>query len=289
VSLARGIHLSVTYRSTTGQAVPALREINFEIAVGEIAGVLGESGCGKSTLARVLLDLLPPGTHVEGELFFRGQSVLGQKDKTLRALRGAKISLVHQEPGLSFSPFLRIGTQIEEVLRAHSDLSSRARHAEVQETLREVQLSDVKRIYDAYPHQLSGGQLHRAAIAQALVCCPDLLIADEITRSLDENTQAEILSLLKWWNEKFGTAILFITHNPALLAELAGRVLVMYEGRIVESGPVAEVFRQPYHDYTKQLLQLVPQAQLSGAHAATSFLRFPKIVHGQDFPSGCGQ
>jgi ABC-type dipeptide/oligopeptide/nickel transport system ATPase component len=257
--------LSVTYAASSGSPVAALNNVDLEIAPGGVVGILGESGCGKSTLALSLLGLLPQGSHVEGEISFQGQNLLTLTLKKLREIRGAKIALIHQEPELALSPVMRVGEQISEVVRAHTSHGRVQRRHAVKQVLEKVCLPDVDRIYDAYPHQLSGGELHRVAIAQALVCQPGLIIADESTRSLDPSTQTEILELLADLNHQFTTAILFITHNPALLAGFADRVLVMQGGRVVEKGLVAEVFRKPMHPFTHELLSLVPTAEsLSG-------------------------
>jgi ABC-type glutathione transport system ATPase component len=246
--------LTVNYASAT---TPALCEIDFEIGPGEVVGVLGESGCGKSTLALSILGLLPPGALVEGSIRFHDQDLLHLNEPQLRTVRGAQISLIHQEPGLSLSPVLRMGEQISEVLGAHRPMTRSQRKQECKAMLSEVQLGDVDRIYNSYPHQLSGGELHRVAIAQALICRPQLVICDEPTSSLDVTIQAEILSLLRGLKQKLGMAMIFITHNPALLAGFADRVLVIHAGKIVEEGRVAQVFRRPLHSYTNELLQLV--------------------------------
>ena len=246
--------LTVNYGSAPN---PALHEIDFETGPGEIVGILGESGCGKSTLALSILGLLPAAARVEGSILFHEQDLLQLSESRLTTIRGALISLIHQEPGLSFSPVMRVGEQIAEVVRAHLPMKRTAREQECKAMLREVQLSDVDRIYNAYPHQLSGGELHRVAIAQALICRPELVICDEPTSSLDVTIQAEILSLLRELKARLGMAMIFITHNPALLAGFADRVLVMCDGRIVEQGRVARVFRWPLHAYTNELLQLV--------------------------------
>lgn len=262
-ALLRVSKLTVAYDSAepTDQT---LRGLNFEIAAGEVVGVLGESGGGKSTLALALLGLLPPRSRMGGEIVFRSRDLLGLSEAELRSIRGAGISLIYQEPGLALSPVMRVGDQIAEVMRAHLHLEGKVRRQEVKGILRDVQLHNVDRIYNAYPHQLSGGELHRVVIAQALACQPDLIVADEPIRALDARTQSEILQLLQDLNQNSGTAILFITHNPAVLAGLAHRVLVMYAGRIVEQGTVAEVFRRPLHPYTAGLLRLVPQSLRGG-------------------------
>jgi ABC-type dipeptide/oligopeptide/nickel transport system ATPase component len=162
-------------------------------------------------------------------------------------IRGSKISTIFQEPGLALSPVMRVGDQIAEVIGAHRTGSRKVLKEECEAILNEVRLSDTDRIYRAYPHQLSGGQLHRITIAQALACRPNLVVADEPTRSLDVTIQAAILDVLRSINRKYGSSLIFITHNPALLAGFADRVIVMYAGRIVEDGPVTQVFRHPLH------------------------------------------
>jgi len=258
--LLRVSGLGVNYASPDGTPVKVLRQLDLEIAPREVVGLLGESGSGKSTLARSILRLLPASARVDGSIRFRGADLLQLPEKQLRRIRGARISLIHQEPGLALSPVMRAGDQIAEVIRAHRKLGREACKLEIESILREVQLVDVERICAAYPHQLSGGELHRVAIAQALACRPDLIIADEPTRSLDVTVQAEVLDVLQNLNRRFGTAILFITHNPALLAGFADRVAVMYAGRVVEIGSGTRVFGRPLHPYTRGLLDLVPRS-----------------------------
>jgi oligopeptide/dipeptide ABC transporter ATP-binding protein len=251
--------LTASYRSSKQQPALALRGLDFDIAPGEIVGILGESGSGKSTLALSILGLLPANAQATGSVVFQEQELIHVKESGWRAIRGAQIALIFQEPALSLSPVMRVGDQIAEVMRAHLPSNRKRRELECKALLKEVRLDDVDRIYAAYPHQLSGGELHRVAIAQALACRPKLVIADEPTRSLDASVQAEVMDVLREGNRKFGSALIFITHNPALLAGFADRVLVMYAGKIVEDGPVSRVFRRPLHPYTKGLLQLLPE------------------------------
>ena len=258
--LLRVRQLSVSYAARAHSQTMVLRQLDLRIAAGEVVGILGESGCGKSTLARSILGLLPASARVEGSILFQNEDLLGLPEKELRRIRGARISMIHQEPGLALSPVMRVGDQIAEVILAHRSLTRLARKLEVESLLREVSLSDVKRVYTAYPHQLSGGELHRVAIAQALACRPDLIIADEPTRSLDVTVQAEVLGVLRNLQQTLGTAILFITHNPALLAGFADRIAVMYAGRVVEDGRGPMVFGRPLHPYTRGLLDLVPRS-----------------------------
>lgn len=269
--------LTVRYATNDQTSHPALLGVGFDINPGEIVGILGESGSGKSTLALSILGLLPAPTEIAGSILFKDSELLRLDDSGWKAIRGARIAMVFQEPGLSLSPVLRAGDQIAEVLRAHRRGEGKHRKGQVEGLLEEVGFVQVERIYKAYPHQLSGGELHRVAIAQALACCPDLVIADEPTRSLDGTRQAEILDLLRHTTRKFGCALIFITHNPALLAGFADRVIVMYAGRIVEEGPISQVFRRPLHPYTKGLLQLVPAS-----------LQNPHRTRGQHLPSLSG-
>jgi len=278
VGLLRVRRLSVNYASRVHAPVLALRRLDLEISAGEVVGILGESGCGKSTLALSILGLLPAGAWADGSILFRNEELLRLPEAQLRRIRGAKISLIHQEPGLALSPVMRVGEQIAEVIGAHRSLKRKARKQEAESMLQEVHLTDPERIYAAYPHQLSGGELHRVAIAQALACRPDLVIADEPTRSLDVTVQGEILGVLQNLKRKFGTALMFITHNPALLVGFTDRVAVMYAGRVVEAGSLSRVFGRPLHPYTRGLLELMPRSLRSSDLPVGS--RLPAIPGG---------
>lgn len=282
--------LSVSYAALGHPPVMVLRQLDLEIVAGEVVGILGESGSGKSTLARSILRLLPADALVDGSILFRNQELLGLPERQLRRIRGALISLIHQEHGLALSPVMRVGDQIAQVILTHHKLTRAARKLEVESILREVQLAEVERICAAYPHQLSGGELHRVAIAQALACRPDLIIADEPTRSLDVTVQAEVLGVLRKLNQTLGTTILFITHNPALLAGFADRVAVMYAGRVVEIGSASRVFGRPFHPYTRGLLDLMPRSARAEYTVAAG--RLPTIPGGppdlKRLNPGCG-
>jgi oligopeptide/dipeptide ABC transporter ATP-binding protein len=279
--------LTVKYRGERRSA-PALQQVDFDISPSEVVGILGESGSGKSTLALSILGLLPASAHVEGAIVYQDKDLLHVNDSQWNTIRGAEIAMIGQEPGLCLNPVMRVGDQIAEVLRAHRPGRARARELECEAILKEVKLLDVERISKAYPHQLSGGELHRVAIAQALVCQPELLIADEATRSLDVSVQAEILHVLAESKRKLRSALIFITHNPALLTGFADRVVVMYAGRIVEDGPVSSVFSRPLHPYTKGLLQLAPRSwKPTGPVAPRRLPVIPGALSDQDF-SGAG-
>jgi peptide/nickel transport system ATP-binding protein len=266
--------LSVSYGGDR-HAPAALSEVSFDLVAGEIVGMVGESGSGKSTLALSLLGLLPARTRREGSIRFQDQDLLQADESSWRAIRGARISMIFQEPGLALSPVMRVGDQIAEVIRAHRPGNGKSRQRESEAALSAVGFSEVERIYQAYPHQLSGGQLHRIAIAQAVVCRPAVILADEATRSLDLTVQSEVMEVLREVNREAGSSLIFITHNPALLSGFADRVIVMYAGRIVEQGPVTQVFRRPLHPYTKGLLQLAPR--YPGPEAITDRGRLPSI------------
>lgn len=265
----------------------ALLGVNLAISRGEIVGVLGQSGSGKSTLALSILGLLPDDAKVEGSIFFselsqdkqnniQSRDLLQFDEQAWRAIRGARISMIFQEPGLSLNPIMRVGDQIAEVLRAHPQSEVAPRRQRVEGILRRAKLAETDRIYNAYPHQLSGGQLHRIAIAQALACNPDLLLADEPMRALDVTLQADLLAVLRETNREAGCALLLITHDPLLLRDFADRVVVMHGGRIVEDGPVQQVLLEPRHPYTKSLLRFIQASSSQSSMVAAN--RAPQSV-----------
>lgn len=207
-----------------------------------------------------MLGLLPANAKISGSIQFQGADLRNLHNSDWQKIRGAQIAMIFQEPHLALSPVMRVGDQISEVLRAHTDIHRHAREERVEELLATVKLPQTDRVSLAYPHQLSGGELHRVAIAQALACKPKMLIADEPTRSLDVTRQAAILELFRQANRDLHCTIVFITHDPALLAGFADRVIVFYGGRVVEDGPISKVFRSPLHPYTRGLLELVPSS-----------------------------
>jgi peptide/nickel transport system ATP-binding protein len=247
--------LTVQLRSS---AAPLLDRISFDLGVGRSTGILGESGCGKTTLAKALIRLLAPEVwDVCGSVQFCGTELLAASKHQLRRVRGAQISLIPQEPELALSPVLTVGRQIDEVLRAHSNLDRKCRREEIDSMLAAAGLPD-RHVYSAYPHELSGGQRQRIVIAQSLIAKPALLIADEPTSALDNITRAEILGLLKRLKDRFQLALLFITHNPALLSGLADHLMVMRSGRIIEEGSFRQVYRNPKHSHAKMLVSTIP-------------------------------
>jgi len=226
-SLLQVQNLTVHYCGRDGVERRVLHDLSLEIGPGETVGLLGPSGCGKTTLALALLRLLPRTARVvSGSIRFREHDILHIDQRTLQRIRGAETSIIFQEPASSLNPVMRVGDQIAEVVRAHTKGSRRSWQRAAESVLAEVHLGDA-RIYTAYPHQLSAGQRQRIAIAQALVCKPDFLIADEPTSALDNTTQAEILELVKNLKQRLQIALLFITHNPALLTGFADRLSVM--------------------------------------------------------------
>jgi oligopeptide/dipeptide ABC transporter ATP-binding protein len=253
-SLLRVCNLSVRFRPDSHHETNILKRINFTIAPGEIVGLLGESGSGKTTMALGIMQMLPSAARiVEGKIDFQGCNLFALDARQLRNIRGTEISLIYQDSNV-LNPVMCVGDQVMEVVRAHKNSSVGKMRNEVYSILEATGFTDCDRIFRAYPHQLSGGQRRRIAIAQALVCKPRLIIADEPTAWLDSRTTEEILDLFARFRNEYGTAFLLISHEPQTLM-LANRVLVMYAGEIIESGPRSELFSEPKHPYLQALLQ----------------------------------
>jgi peptide/nickel transport system ATP-binding protein len=251
--------LTVCYGSDDRRPIVAVDELSFDVAAGETVGLLGESGCGKTTLGLALLGLLPGAGYVRSGLVnFMETDLLSLRERHLQRIRGAWISIVYQEPGMALNPVLRVGDQIAEVLRAHSPLSFARAKEEANALLVQVGFATNAGISEAYPHQLSGGEKQRVAIAQAIACHPALIVADEPTSALDAVTQTEILTLLKTLQTKLQMAVLLISHDPSALEHFVDRILVMYAGRLVEEGPTDDVLLEPLHPYTRGLLRAWP-------------------------------
>ncbi|WP_182064751.1 dipeptide ABC transporter ATP-binding protein [Curtobacterium sp. ME12] len=249
-------------RVAFGDAEPVVRDVSFDLTPGRVLALVGESGSGKSVSAMSVLGLLPPQASVSGSARFRGEELIGAPVETIRAVRGAGIGVVFQEPMNSFTPVLSIGTQIAEAVRAHPTGLDRAGvRARVDELLRAAGLTDPERIRKAYPHELSGGQLQRAMIAMALAGDPVALFADEPTTALDVTVQAGILDLLRRLGRERSLAVLLITHDMGVVADVADDLLVLRRGDPVEHGTVAEVFAHPTADYTRELLAAVPSLE----------------------------
>jgi peptide/nickel transport system ATP-binding protein len=250
--------LSVRFRTDRGP-VHAVDRMSFTLDEGEVLGLVGESGCGKSVTALSMLQLLPPSAEVSGEARFQGEDLLRIPAARLRRIRGKQISFVFQEPMTSLNPVFTVGRQIGEVLRAHLGLSRSAARARTIELLELVRIPAASRRLGEYPHQLSGGMRQRVMIAMAVACDPKILIADEPTTALDVTIQAAILDLMRELRARLGTAVILITHNLGVVADLADRVVVMYAGRRAEEAPVHELFAHPQHPYTIGLLGAIPR------------------------------
>ena len=237
----------------------AVQDVSFAVNAGEVRCLVGESGSGKSIIAQTVMGLLPRNLHAAaGRVLLGGESLLQAKADRLRRLRGEKMAMIFQEPMTALNPVMRCGAQIEELLAQHTRLTAQQRRARVLQMLEHVRLPDPARIHAAWPHQLSGGQRQRIMIAMALILEPALLIADEPTTALDVTTQAEILELVRELQRERGTAVLFITHDFGVVAEIADAVSVLRLGELVESGPAREVLASPRHAYTRMLLRAVP-------------------------------
>jgi peptide/nickel transport system ATP-binding protein len=276
--------LRVTLPTARGPA-EALRGISLQMQRGDTVGLIGESGCGKSITALALMGLLPEGATVSGAIRFDGQELTALDEPALCRLRGHRIGMVFQEPMTALNPLHRIGRQIAEPLRLHKGLSAAAARAEALRLLERVQLPQAAQRLDAYPHQLSGGQRQRVVIAIALACGPDLLIADEPTTALDVTIQREVLDLIQELVAEDGMGLLLISHDLGVMAQIVQRLLVMYAGTVVESGPTAAVFERLAHPYTRGLFAARPRLGLPrGTRLATIPGRVPELA---DMPRGC--
>ena len=237
----------------------AVRGIDLTVADGEIMGLVGESGSGKTVTAMVVSGLLPHDrADVSGQVLLDGKDLLALTPAQMRKRQGCAISVVFQEPMSAMNPVMRIGPQVEEALRVHTDLPAQERRQRALQALRDVDLPNAEEVYQKYPHQMSGGMLQRAMIAAAIISRPKLLLADEPTTALDVTIQAQILELLRRLNREMGMSILFISHNLNVVRKLCTRVAVMEKGRIVETGDTQQVFYDPQADYTRRLIAAIP-------------------------------
>jgi peptide/nickel transport system ATP-binding protein len=251
-------HLTVVFEGAQSQ-VTAVSDVSFQIAAGETLGLVGESGSGKSVTAFSILRLLqPPGRITGGQIMFEGRDLLALPEREMRQVRGARISLIFQEPMTALNPVMRVGDQIAEALTVHGQATPRQGRERAVALLEAVHIADASRRVRDYPHQLSGGMRQRVMIAIALACHPALVIADEPTTALDVTIQAQVLDLLRELRAQYSLALLLITHDFGVIAEMADRVAVMYRGAIVEQGPVRQILRTPAHEYTRGLLAAVP-------------------------------
>jgi oligopeptide transport system ATP-binding protein len=248
-----------THFTTPDGIVSAVNGISFEINRAETIGIVGESGSGKSQVLMSIMGLLPQNGKATGSVRFDGQEILGLKRDRLNKIRGTRISMIFQDPMTALNPYMTVGHQLSEVLTSHRQISPADARDEAKRLLDQVHIPEPKKRLEQYPHELSGGMRQRVMIAMGMLAKPDLLIADEPTTALDVTIQAEILDLLTELQHATGTAIIMVTHDLGVVAGLCDRVLVMYGGRIVESGPVRDIFYDPQHPYTKGLLQSMPR------------------------------
>jgi peptide/nickel transport system ATP-binding protein len=250
-----------THFFTADGVVRAVEDVSFDLEPGETLGVVGESGCGKSVTALSIMGLIPArqGRIIKGSIKFEGRDLGALTEAQMRGLRGNALAMVFQEPMTSLNPVMTVGDQIVEAIRIHQGLSSSQAAARAVEMLDLVRIPDPRRCASEYPHQFSGGMRQRVMIAMALSCNPRVLIADEPTTALDVTIQAQVLDLMRNLKKEFGTAIILITHNFGVVAEMADRVVVMYAGRKVEEAPVGELFNRPMHPYTRGLMASIPR------------------------------
>ncbi|MDQ4120599.1 MAG: ABC transporter ATP-binding protein [Acidobacteriota bacterium] len=284
-----------THFPTRAGTVKAVNDVSFHLEAGELLGLVGESGCGKSITALSIMRLIAsPGKIVGGEIWFRGanyekaENLLTIGDERMRAIRGDDISMIFQDPMTSLNPVYTVGEQIAEALRLHRGLTRKQAYEAAIEAMREVAIPDPGRRVDDYPHQLSGGMRQRVMIAMALACDPELLIADEPTTALDVTIQAQILELIDNLRKTRKLAVLLITHDLGVVAEVADRVCVMYTGRIVEESGVDEIFELPKHPYTQGLLRSVPKLTMEGVTRNNRLETIEGIVPSPtNLPPGC--
>jgi peptide/nickel transport system ATP-binding protein len=269
----------------------AINGISLAIQRGEIFGIVGETGCGKSITGLSVLKLLPKTARItKGSIQLAGIDILTQSEEKMRRIRGSKVAMIFQDPTQSLNPVFTVGQQMAQVIRVHMDISRAEVQDLTEEMLAAVGLPDVERIRDAYPHELSGGMKQRVMIAMALSCRPALLIADEPTTALDVTIQAQILMLLKRLQDRFDVAIMFITHNLGVVAQVCDRVAVLYAGRVVEMATTETIFTGPHHPYTKGLMAAVPRPGSRGQRLTAipgNVPANPGAVTGCAFASRC--
>lgn len=261
-----------------------LRGVTLELAHGEALGIVGETGCGKTLTGLSVIRMLPRNARASGRIDFAGRNILALPERDLRGVRGHEISMVFQSPATSFNPVFSVGTQLEQVARRHLGLRRTAARKLVTETLREVELPDPERTMRFYPHELSGGMLQRAMIAMAILCRPSLLIADEPTTALDVTLAEQILRLLRSLQREHGFGVFFISHDLELVGDFCDRVAVLYAGRVIETGPAADLLERPHHPYTRALLEALPRRAQPGALLPTVPGSVPQ---GLDARPGC--
>ena len=271
--------------STRAGVVRAVTGVDFSVSKNEVLGLVGESGCGKSVTSLSILGLVgPPGKVEAGQVLFDGDDLLTYSDDQMRKIRGDRIAMIFQQPQSSLNPVMKVGHQISEALEIHRHLKGKAAHARSLKMMDMVGIPDAARRYEAYPHEMSGGMAQRVMIAIALACEPELLIADEPTTALDVTIQAQILDLMRTLQQESGTAIILITHDLGVVAEMCDRAAVMYAGEIVEQTDVKTLFSHPKHPYTQGLIGAVPVPGEIRDELATIAGSVPNLI---DLPSAC--
>ncbi|CAN7344173.1 ABC transporter ATP-binding protein [Peribacillus frigoritolerans] len=254
--------LRTSFRTDDG-VIPVVNSIDFHVNPGEVLGIVGESGCGKSVTSLSIMGLVSsPAGKVEGEILFKGENIANASEAKMRKIRGNDIAMIFQEPMTSLNPVFTIGEQLVETLRIHKKWSKKQARNRAVEMLKLVGLGRAEELLKEYPHQLSGGMRQRVMIAMAMICEPKLLIADEPTTALDVTIQAQILELMKNLNKETDTAIMMITHDLGVVAQMCERVIVMYAGKVIEEGNVQTIFQNPKHPYTVGLLQSIPDMRI---------------------------
>ncbi|MEK5164064.1 ABC transporter ATP-binding protein [Paenibacillus sp. FSL R5-0527] len=272
--------------TTPGGVIKAVDGVSFTVSKGETLGIVGESGCGKSITSLSIMQLLPKrvGRVAAGEIRFEGKNLLTASRREMRQIRGNRIAMIFQEPMTSLNPVFKVGKQVSEAARYHLKIGKQEARRRVVEMLAKVGIPRPEKIFDQYPHQLSGGMRQRVMIAMAMVCNPSLLIADEPTTALDVTIQAQILDLMRDLQSKEGTSIMMITHDLGVVAEMCDRVVIMYAGQVVEETDVKTLFREPRHPYTRGLLASLPQL----AGDADRLKSIPgQVPNPLEMPSGC--
>jgi oligopeptide transport system ATP-binding protein len=282
--------LNVQFKTREG-IVKAANDINFQIQKGECIGIVGESGSGKSQVFMSIMGLLANNGKAKGSVKFFDKEILGMPISQLNDIRGSHISMIFQDPMTSLNPYMTIGKQLTEVLHAHKTMSNKEATDTALEMLDHVRIPEAERRFHMYPHEFSGGMRQRVMIAMALLCSPELLIADEPTTALDVTVQAQVIDLIKNLRSELNTSIIMITHDLGVVAGLCDRVLVMYAGRIVESGPVRDIFYSPQHPYTKCLLKAMPRIDEGRTDKLETIPGRPpnlmKLPHGCSFEPRC--
>lgn len=275
----------VTQFFTYGGVVEALDEVDFELYDGEILGLVGESGCGKSVTAASIMQLVhKPGRVISGRIELKGEDLLQKTAKQMSAIRGSRISVIFQDPTSSLNPLFRVGYQVAEPFMHHRNMKKKPAIARAVDILKQTGLPDATKKARNYPHELSGGMRQRAMIAMALTCQPELLIADEPTTNLDVTIERQILDLVKELQQEFGTSVLWITHDMAVVAQICDRVCVMYAGNVVEKTDVWTLFAEPAHPYTVQLLRAIPSEARTVEELQEIPGSVPRLVNP---PTGC--